>query len=346
MRPVWRLIALIALALAFVATLLTAIISGTLPTPILPDAVSLPLVLLELVGIVLATLRVRSAYGLRTALVVVIASIVLPMAGSFAWLVTHTGTLVTFVLQQIRTSALAATTGPAWTEQRVEDGVVRYQPQDPGASAILAVMPEALARVRAAFPEFPGNSYVLVFPDRKTAQTALNTPLPDGGSGDGLGPDLVVMVSPTAWSAEERAVKPVNDVVTHELTHNAVAYSGGSVMPKWLTEGIAIYVGHQVLPSQQQTVAQLAASGKLYSLEDLDKLFSGAASVEEVGPGHALAGSLVNFMVDRYSFAQVKQVVAELGKGQTIDQALTDGIGTGSKGLESAWHQWLLAGGP
>lgn len=345
MRPVWRLIALIALVLALVATLITAIFSGMFPTPIFPDVVSLPLVLVELVGIVWATLRVRSVYGLRTAIVVAIASFVLPVAGSIAWLVTHTGTVVAFVMQQIRTGALAATTGPAWTEQRVADAVVRYQPQDPGAPAILAVMPEALARVQAAFPEFPGNSYVLVFPDRKIAQTALNTPVPDGGTGDGFGPDLTVMVSPAAWSAEDRALKPVNNVVTHELTHNAVAYSGGAVMPKWLTEGIAIYVGHQVLPSQQQVVAQLAASGKLYSLQDLDKLFSGAASTNEVGPGHALAGNLVNFMVDRYSFAKVKQVVADLGKGQTIDQALTDGIGTGSKGLESAWHQWLLAGG-
>lgn len=225
------------------------------------------------------------------------------------------------------------------------NAVVRYQPQDPGAAAVLAVMPEALARVQAAFPEFPGNSYVLVFPDRKTEQTALNVSLPEGGSGDGFGPDLAVMVSPAAWSAEDRAVKPVNDVVTHELTHNAVAHTGGSVVPKWLTEGIAIYASHQVLPSQQQKVSQLVASGKLYSLQDLDKLFSGAASVEGLGPGHALAGNLVNFMVDRYSFAKVKQVVAGLGKGQTIDQALTDGIGTDSKGLESAWHQWLLAGG-
>ncbi|HYF81109.1 MAG TPA: hypothetical protein VD973_28685, partial [Symbiobacteriaceae bacterium] len=238
-----------------------------------------------------------------------------------------------------------ATTGPAWKEQRVEDAVVRHQPQDPGAAAVLATMPEALARVQAAFPDFPGHSYVLVFPDRKTAQTALNTPVPDGGIGDGFGQDLAVMVSPAVWSAEERAMKPLNDVVTHELTHNAVAYSGGPVIPKWLTEGIALYVGHQVLPSQQQAAAQLAASGKLYSLQDLDKLFSGAASAKDVGPGHALAGNLVNFMVDRYSFAKVKQVVAGLGKGQTIDQALTDGIGTGSKGLETAWHQWLLTGG-
>ena len=345
MGPVWRLIALIALVLAFVATLLTAIVSGIFLTPILPDAVSLPLILAELVGIVLVTLRVRSAYGLRTALVAVIASIVLPVAGSFAWLVTHTGTVVTLVMQQIRTSALAATTGPAWKEQRVEEAVVRYQPQDPGAGAVLAAMPEALARVQAAFPEFPGNSYVLVFPDRRTAQTALNTPVPDGGLGDGFGQDLAVMVSPAVWSAEERAMKPLNDVVTHELTHNAVAYSGGPMIPKWLTEGIALYVGHQVLPSQQQVVAQLAASGKLYSLQDLDKLFSGAASAKDVGPGHALAGNLVSFMVDRYSFAQVKQVVASLGKGQAINQALTDGIGTGSEGLETAWHQWLLTGG-
>lgn len=345
MRPVWRLIALIALALAFVATLLTAIIGGIFLTPILPEAVSLPLVLVELVGIVLVTRRVRSAYGLRTALVAVIASIVLPLSGSFAWLVTHTGTVVALVIQQVRASALAATTGPAWTEQRVEDAVVRYQPQDPGAAPVLAVVPEALARVQAAFPEFPGNSYVLVFPDRKTVQTALNTAVPDGGTGDGFGLDLAVMVSPVAWSAEERAMQPVNDVLTHELTHNAVAHSGGLVVPKWLTEGIAIYVGHQVLPSQQQAMAQLAASGRLYALEDLDKLFSGAASAQEVGPGHALAGNLVNFMVDRYSFAKVKQVVAGLGKGQTIDQALTGSIGTGSEGLEGAWHQWLLAGG-
>jgi hypothetical protein len=64
-----------------------------------------------------------------------------------------------------------------------------------------------------------------------------------------------------------------------------------------------------------------------------------------VGAGYELSGSVVKFLVDKYSFPKVQQVLVELGSGRSLDQALTAAVGTDSEGLEEAWSQWLASRG-
>jgi hypothetical protein len=155
--------------------------------------------------------------------------------------------------------------------------------------------------------------------------------------------DLLPMVTPAAWSAEERSTKPLAQIMTHELTHNAVFYIGGPEVPKWLQEGLAVFVAGQLHPGAQREVMQQVASGERDSLEEINGIFTGLASLADVGAGYELTGSVVKFMVDQYSFQNVQQILVELRSGRNLDQALTAAIGTDSKGLEAAWNQSLLA---
>jgi hypothetical protein len=138
--------------------------------------------------------------------------------------------------------------------------------------------------------------------------------------------DLLPMVTPAAWSAEERSTKPLAQIMTHELTHNAVFYIGGPEVPKWLQEGLAVFVAGQLHPGAQREVMQQVASGERDSLEEINGIFTGLASLADVGAGYELTGSVVKFMVDQYSFQNVQQVLVELGSGRTLDQAWTQSL--------------------
>jgi hypothetical protein len=118
---------------------------------------------------------------------VLLLSILIPAAGGVLWVARHQDLIVTAALQRYRTSALANTSGPAWTEKRTDRVVVRYQPLDSGVGEVLAVLPNAVAQAQARFSQFRDQVYVFIFPDRATAATGVGYDFPDGFNGNGIG---------------------------------------------------------------------------------------------------------------------------------------------------------------
>lgn len=93
--------------------------------------------------------------------------------------------------------------------------------------------------------------------------------------------------------------KPVRTAVGTRMGLPKCGPRNRSIVPKWLNEGLAVFVAGQMQPGARRQVAQQVAFGKRYSLEEINDIFTGLKSLADVGPGYELSGSISKPMAAR-----------------------------------------------
>ena len=124
---------------------------------------------------------------------------------------------------------------------------------------------------------------------------------------------------------------------THEMTHILVARaakSSGNV-PLWLNEGLAEYGNLDQTVSYERFLEWAAGTDRLILLKNL-RSFPGDPNLTLVAYGQGR--SVVNFMVEEYGEAKMAQLLATLGGGANISDALDIVYGFDLTGLENLWR--------
>lgn len=133
----------------------------------------------------------------------------------------------------------------------------------------------------------------------------------------------------------------------HEIAHTMAIGVSDYRVPRWFTEGLAVYEEHQAHPEWAREM-QL----QLYSALDMDRLHA----IEEMGrgftrpefPGQVLlsyyhAAKIIEYLVDNHGFTVVTQVLQNLNTGQTIEDALESATGQRLATLNSGVRAYLQA---
>jgi hypothetical protein len=124
-------------------------------------------------------------------------------------------------------------------------------------------------------------------------------------------------------------------VLRHELFHHAVRHVTAPDAPRWLTEGVADYVGRPPIP-----LPGPAAAADLALLPtDLDLDTPGAAR----SLAYDRAWWFSRFIADRYGPEGLRRLyLAACGVGHTdVADAVRDALGTELDEVLTAWRQWL-----
>lgn len=157
-------------------------------------------------------------------------------------------------------------------------------------------------------------------------------------------PDSLAILTPKRFSPlfNNRSYETVFELVPHELTHllivQRVGYPGFMEMPGWLNEGLATYLAGQ---SRDVSVLRNAAKqGKLPTLQDLDKAFSGQAAVGD--DYYTVAGSITAYLIETYGIDKVPLLLEALAKGGDFDTELEQVIGIDRDTLEQQWRELLV----
>jgi hypothetical protein len=180
---------------------------------------------------------------------------------------------------------------------------------------------------------------VVVYPDLRSLETAVNMDLPDFAIGGALG-SIMAVTSPDTWSAKALAGSNVEQIVTHELAHIVVNQLSGCRAPKWLNEGIApVVAGQFTLSSRSRVITESVREG-LYSLTEVDKYFRNPAAYPDSNAGlmYAVAASVVTYIIENQGAAKLIRVLTEISRGKTADSALKLVIGMDQNALEAAWR--------
>jgi tetratricopeptide (TPR) repeat protein len=106
---------------------------------------------------------------------------------------------------------------------------------------------------------------------------------------------------------------PLRALLYHEYAHVLVHFSAGSHVPTWLNEGLAEVAGRRYSDPPMTQLSVALQSGRLQSWERLARPFSGLDG-EEAALAYEQSASMVGFLVERFGWHKLGELLAELGR--------------------------------
>ncbi|MGA7989887.1 MAG: hypothetical protein WCC53_00490 [Thermoanaerobaculia bacterium] len=118
----------------------------------------------------------------------------------------------------------------------------------------------------------------------------------------------------------------LEEVLAHEVAHVLIhRASRGRPLPRWFDEGLAMLAARSWRLRDQTELALGLLSGPRVPLWKLDDLFRGDR--RQVEHGYALAGTLVQDLLERYGPAVPRIVLARVAQGDTFEEAIRGATG-------------------
>ena len=139
----------------------------------------------------------------------------------------------------------------------------------------------------------------------------------------------------------------VGVVIPHELTHlvfNTAVENPYHFPPRWLNEGLAVYLSEGYTTSWRSAVEGAVSGGTLLSLAALDGQFPTTADGFLLAYGESV--SAVDYFVRTYGKARLASLIRSYAAGRTDDEAFSAAIGLDVPGFEAAWLADLGATAP
>jgi len=130
----------------------------------------------------------------------------------------------------------------------------------------------------------------------------------------------------------------VGVVIPHELTHlvfNTAVENPYHFPPRWLNEGLAVYLSEGYTASWRSAVEAAVSGGTLLSLAALDGQFPTTADGFLLAYGESV--SAVDYFVRTYGKARLASLIRSYAAGRTDDEAFSAAIGLDVPGFEAAW---------
>mgnify|MGYP001611422734 CR=1 FL=1 len=228
-------------------------------------------------------------------------------------------------------------------EARAEDGfkkgstshfTVQFEAEKDEALAdtILGLLEDAYSDVNLDLAHYPSGNTIVVLYGGKGFKEATQSPDWSGGLYDGKIRLPVGGVKDV--SAQLKAV------IYHEYAHVVVrSITGGKMAPTWLNEGIAEYEGARFLERRMKELARAAKKGELIPVKMLEGSFSGLSG-KESSLAYLQSYSLVKYMIDRFGFHAVRDILENMAAGNNIETALKKALDPYGLDYASLLKEW------
>ncbi len=130
----------------------------------------------------------------------------------------------------------------------------------------------------------------------------------------------------------------VDVLVAHELTHMVFADVTDNPYhqpPRWLNEGLAVYLAEGYGVGDRAQVADAAAGGVLTPLSAIAGLFP--TSYDSFSLAYAQSVSAVDFFIDTYGQDALVRLIGTYREGVTDDEAFEAATGADFRAFDDAW---------
>jgi hypothetical protein len=130
----------------------------------------------------------------------------------------------------------------------------------------------------------------------------------------------------------------VGIVIPHELTHlvfDTTVENPYRGPPRWLDEGLAVYLSQGLDESDRTQVRTAAAGGDVMPLDGLTGQFP--STVTEFSLAYAESVAAVDFLVRTYGDAALVKLIRSYRDGVTDDEAFQAAIGLDAAGFNERW---------
>jgi hypothetical protein len=179
-----------------------------------------------------------------------------------------------------------------------------------------------------------------VYADQTAFYDALGPGTPENVGGEAHA-DIRTMFGLIAPSEVDQAW--VKEVVPHELTHlvfNTAVKNPYHFPPRWLNEGLAVYLSRGYVASDRDLVAGAGADGTLAPLPSLGGSFPNGG---RFFLAYAESVSAVDYLVRTYGKPALVTLIRSYSKGLTDDEAFTAALGVNVSAFDAGWRAALGA---
>ena len=197
---------------------------------------------------------------------------------------------------------------------------------------VLRILEDVYGEVGRALSYYPDQEIAVILYTNQQFQEVTDAPGWSGGLYDGK------IRLPIGGIEQE--TPGLRKLLVHEYTH-AVVRAITRRVPTWLNEGLAQHFeGREIGPHAKDALRQLAQSGKLSSLRDLEGSFMGLSGAQAT-TAYLISLSAVRHMIDQYGIYRVKIMLDELGAGADPGRAISNALLISHEDFERGWKRSL-----
>jgi hypothetical protein len=150
--------------------------------------------------------------------------------------------------------------------------------------------------------------------------------------------NLIIIKSPRAV---KRGHIDLGKVFKHEFTHIAVgrAFKGKDKAPRWLNEGLAMYVSREWNLSRVSTITRAVLTDSLIPLSEIIRSFPQDPDRAELAYSEGFY--LISFLISRYGKESFHRFIKVYSGGKGLNEVLMEVYGIGWEELEEEWRDYL-----
>lgn len=234
-----------------------------------------------------------------------------------------------------------------WGEIQSSHFIVRYHPQDEkNAELVLSTAEKSYQPVISRFGFNPKEkTLIVVYPTKESLGRSFGWAADESAMGV-YWAGVIRVLSPTLWidETEPEKVQEIFETegpVAHEFTHLMVDYLTGGNYTRWFTEGIAQYEEKRITGYQLEQ-RDVKHPGELYPLSRMDADFD---RLTDQGLAYYQSLQAVNYIVDRYGEESLRNVLGDLGKGNSMEKSFMKNLGLSMDQFETNFKKWAVANG-
>lgn len=139
------------------------------------------------------------------------------------------------------------------------------------------------------------------------------------------------------------------DTLAHELAHLIIGGASKNKAPIWLHEGIAKYIetiwrgeaGGGISLKQQAKLREALEERRLIPFSKLHPSIAKLPSQEASSLAFSEVFSFVQYIVEKEGWGAIRGLLAKLGEGESLKQAVRGTLGSSLKTALSRWKRWL-----
>jgi hypothetical protein len=231
-----------------------------------------------------------------------------------------------------------------WNEIQNPHFVIRYRPQDRD------IVPMVLDTAEKSFVPVsrhldyrsPGRTLIVIYPSKESLGRSFGWEADESAMGV-YWAGVIRVLSPSAW-IEEQDIEEVRRTfesdgpMAHELSHLMVDYITAGNYTRWFTEGVAQYVEAGVTGYRMEP-REVSHPDELYPLAVMDREFDNLA---DQNMAYYESFQAVNYLVNTYGEESLKEILAHLGRGYSMDKSFNTVLGISMDGFENDLKNWVV----
>ncbi|HWR83300.1 MAG TPA: hypothetical protein VN285_08355 [Candidatus Deferrimicrobium sp.] len=183
----------------------------------------------------------------------------------------------------------------------------------------------------------PYKASIYVLDDEASFNRVLRGRFPDWGAAAAIPERKTVLVkSPDKFNLG----KSLTELLAHEYAHLVVAHrSGFWSVPRWFDEGVAMLVSTEWSWADNVAMSKAAVFGEFIPLRKIEQVNRFNQSQAQVA--YAQSYLAVKYLLDHYGPHALTRFLDAMGRGATVDSALTSACGGTYREFEMEYQEYL-----